>query len=250
MAEPLVSIIIPCMNYAQYVEQAIVSALNQSYKNIEIVAVDDGSTDNSLEVMMKHPIRVVEHPYNKGLPCARNTGISDSGGDLIIALDADDQLHREYVSLCVAGYEQLKEGNKIGIVRTGLIHFDGHGKFEECPPLGFGGMVDELVANRIFVSSMFTRHAWEEVEGYSEDMNDGFEDWEFWIKILEKGYNVLTVQRNLLFYRFHPRSKGKMRSLERTLASKQRLFYKHRDTWRKALVESLPKWKEEAKEIV
>lgn len=243
MSDPLVSIIIPCKNYSNFVEEAICSALNQTYKNIEIVAVDDGSTDNSLEVMGKYPIKVIEHPYNMGLPFARNTAIKESSGELIIPLDADDQLHQDYAKLCVEGYQQFKD-SRIGIIRTGLIHFSSEGMLQKCSPLSLNNIRDQLISNRIFVSAMFPRVIWEEVGGYSEDMNDGFEDWEFWIKIMEHNYNILTVDRCILIYRLHDRSKGRTRPLERTLISRRRMFYKHRDTWRKVFVESLPTWKE------
>jgi hypothetical protein len=75
-------------------------------------------------------------------------------------------------------------------------------------------------------------------------MNDGFEDWEFWIKIMEHNYNVLTVDRCILLYRIHSSSKGRSRSLERTLTSRKRMFHKHRETWKKVFVEQLPLWNE------
>lgn len=240
---PLVSIVIPCRNYAHYVEHTIYSALNQTYPNIEVIAIDDASTDNSLEVMQSKAIKVLEHPFNQGLPFARNTGIREAKGELIIPLDADDQIVTEYVSICVSGYLSNQVEN-IGIVRTGMVQFTDDGRSSECPPLPLERLGDELVANRIFVSSMFPKKAWEEVGGYSEDMNDGFEDWEFWIKILEKGYNVLTVNKNILMYRIHSGSKGRARSFERTMTSKKRMYYKHIDTWKKCFVDDLPIWKE------
>jgi glycosyltransferase involved in cell wall biosynthesis len=249
MESPLVSIVIPCKNYGHYLEEAIKSALGQTYKNIEVITVDDGSTDNSLEVMENFPVKIVEHSYNKGLPFARNTGITAANGELIVPLDADDQLDQQYVTICVAGYLSLPDKN-IGIIRTGLVEFKDTGETRSCPPLPFGGLADELAANRIFVSSMFPRKVWEDVGGYSEDMNDGFEDWEFWIKILERGYQVLTITHNLLRYRIHQTSKGRSRSAERTLASKQKMFYKHRNTWKQLLVESIPGWGSKDKEAL
>jgi glycosyltransferase involved in cell wall biosynthesis len=166
MEQPLVSIIIPCRNYSAFVEEAICSALNQTYPNIEIVAVDDGSTDNSLETMRKYPIKVVEHPYNMGLPFARNTAIRESSGELIIPLDADDQLQGDYAKLCVEGYQQFKD-SRIGIIRTGLINFTSEGMVQKIGPLPFSGVADQLIANRVFVSAMFPKSVWEEVGGYS-----------------------------------------------------------------------------------
>jgi len=86
-----VSVIIPNYNYARYLDQAIQSVLNQSYNNVELIVVNNGSTDNSLEILKKyeHRICVIDQP-NLGQSGARNSGLSQSSGELIAFLDADD----------------------------------------------------------------------------------------------------------------------------------------------------------------
>jgi len=88
---PLVSIIIPCYNQAHYLAESIESALNQDYPNIEVIVVDDGSTDNTREVAGQYNITYI-HQENQGRSVARNHGISKSTGEFLIFLDSDDRL--------------------------------------------------------------------------------------------------------------------------------------------------------------
>lgn len=97
---PKVSVIIPLFNQKQYIGEAIDSVLNQTYPNIEIIVVNDGSTDNpSLELKKFEKNIVLINQENKGLAAARNTGIRNSSGEYIQFLDADDFLHREKIKL-------------------------------------------------------------------------------------------------------------------------------------------------------
>jgi len=89
---PLVSVIIPCYEQAPYLEEAIESVLAQTYAQVEVVVVDDGSPDNAARVAARFPgARCVRQP-NQGLAGARNTGIRESEGELLVFLDADDRL--------------------------------------------------------------------------------------------------------------------------------------------------------------
>src|SRR4051794_15933358 len=90
---PLVSVIVPCFNHGNYLHKAIESVLKQTYRNIEIVVIDDGSTDNTRFVTDGYPGVVYIYQDNKGLPAARNSGIKNSKGDYLLFLDADDWLY-------------------------------------------------------------------------------------------------------------------------------------------------------------
>ena len=88
---PLVSVVITNYNYAQYVGEAIESVLNQTYKNLEIIVIDDGSTDDSLDEIdvYQSKIRIVARE-NRGVVYTRNEGMSLAKGEFICFLDADD----------------------------------------------------------------------------------------------------------------------------------------------------------------
>lgn len=90
--KPLVSVIIPAYNAGKYIEMAVNSALNQSYPNIEVVVINDGSTDDTLDVLSRFPNIVLISTENKGVSNARNMGIEASKGEYISFLDADDEL--------------------------------------------------------------------------------------------------------------------------------------------------------------
>src|SRR4029450_1113854 len=89
---PKVSVVIPCYRQAHFLTEAIASALRQSYSNLEIIVVDDGSPDNTEEVVRRFPgVRYIRQ-RNQGLAAARNAGVRASTGDFVIFLDADDRL--------------------------------------------------------------------------------------------------------------------------------------------------------------
>jgi glycosyltransferase involved in cell wall biosynthesis len=95
---PLVSVIIPCYNAAQYVGEAVTSALNQTYSNVEVIVVDDGSSDQSIEVIQSFGDRIrLERTKHQGACAARNRGLQLSQGEFIQFLDADDVLLPEKI---------------------------------------------------------------------------------------------------------------------------------------------------------
>jgi glycosyltransferase involved in cell wall biosynthesis len=95
--DPLVSVIVPCYNGAAFLEQALRSALAQSYPKVEVVVVDDGSTDSSAEIARRFPVRYIRQE-NRGLCEARNRGIRESKGSYLVFLDADDRLQPQAIA--------------------------------------------------------------------------------------------------------------------------------------------------------
>ena len=110
---PLISVIIPCFNHANYLPKAILSAINQNYFPIEILVIDDGSTDNTEEVAKS--FKEVQYIFqeNKGLSAARNTGIANANGELVVFLVADDWLYPEGI---MVNYEKMLEFPKAAFV--------------------------------------------------------------------------------------------------------------------------------------
>ena len=92
MQEPLITVVIPCYNQGHFLAQAIESILSQSHKNVEIIVVDDGSTDNTREVAGRYPSVQYIYQQNQRIAVARNTGLKHSTGDYIVFLDSDDYL--------------------------------------------------------------------------------------------------------------------------------------------------------------
>ena len=126
---PLVSIIIPVYNVELYVKESIESVLKQTYKNIEIIIVDDGSTDNSLKVCKEvldtdKRIKVI-HQENQGVVKARNKGIELANGDYIMFVDSDDWIDANMVE------ELVKNMVDVDIVTSGMYHEIEKGKVVE-----------------------------------------------------------------------------------------------------------------------
>ncbi|MDO7885544.1 glycosyltransferase [Hymenobacter cheonanensis] len=106
---PVVAVVIPCFNYGHFLAQAIDSVLQQTYQAIEIVVVDDGSTDNTQEIARRYPQVRYVYQKNQGLSAARNRGIAQSTGEYLVFLDADDWLLPEALAINAALLQQHPE---------------------------------------------------------------------------------------------------------------------------------------------
>lgn len=191
-----VSIIIPCYNHAKFLPDAILSAYNQTYKNVEIIVVNDGSTDNSLYVMQEFKSifkdLIIVNQENKGLSAARNAGIIESTGKYILTLDADDVISNEFLSKTVG---------KNDIVSTYYMIFGS--KKGYIKPKSNPNFNDFVKRNQINCCSLFKKEIWETIGGYDEQMKIGFEDWDFWLRATMAGYRVSVVEEVLFYYRKH-----------------------------------------------
>ncbi len=131
--KPLISVIIPSYNRASCLERAITSVINQTYDNLEIIVVDDSSTDNTEDIVKKFNDRrivCIRHSENKGVSVARNTGIKKSKGSFIAFLDSDDQYLPEKIKKSLDGFKGFSS-------RTGMVassHYKD-GKDRICPPI-------------------------------------------------------------------------------------------------------------------
>jgi glycosyltransferase involved in cell wall biosynthesis len=200
---PLVSVIIPCYNYGNYVEEAIDSVLQQTFQNFEIIVVNDGSTDPvTIEVLkhLKKPKTRVIHQANKGLPEARNEGIRHAKGKYICCLDADDTLEPTYLEKAVA----LLEANPgIAFAYSWVRLFGDEEKIWYTEPYDLEKL---LRYNHISVASVFRYDAWKQVGGYCSEMRQGYEDWEFWIRLGSHGFRGQLIPEALFNHRRHGRT--------------------------------------------
>jgi hypothetical protein len=185
-----VSIIIPCYKQAQFLGDAIGSALANN--PLEVIVVNDGSPDNTSEVARMFPVKLIEKP-NGGLSSARNAGIREAKGKWVLTLDSDDMIDSEFIKKTIG---------KADVVSTGLEEF-GDSNAIWLPPMERPELKDFLGHNKINCCSLFKREIWEKVGGYDENMKDGYEDWEFWIRVAAAGYKFYATQEVLFMYRRH-----------------------------------------------
>src|SRR5262249_23271294 len=123
-SRPLVTIVIPCYKQAHFLPEAIESARNQTYSNLEIIVVDDGSPDNTSEVAARYPGVQCIRQKNGGLSDARNRGIRESRGEFFVLLDADDKLLPNCLEAGIACFAERPEA-AIVFGRYQVIQEDG-----------------------------------------------------------------------------------------------------------------------------
>lgn len=195
----LVSIIIPSFGQAEFLTEAIESALNQTYKNVEIIVVDDGSKDDSLEIAKRYEPKIkVISTTNRGLASARNTGIMNSIGLYVLPLDADDILLPEAVEKIIQKAKERPDADVIGLsIRC-------FGKAEQDVILMPEPKLEDFKAgNRLAYCSAIKREALLEIGGYSAKMDvlGGFEDLHLWYDLLLRGKKIVTIPEILMLYR-------------------------------------------------
>lgn len=189
-----VTICIPCWNQAQYLPEAIESALKQTYRNIEIIVVDDGSPDNTAEIAARFPVKLIRQ-VNKGLAGARNAGIMAMRGSHFLPLDADDTLHHDAVQELV----RVSKASGADIIAPSMRTFGTSN--ETITLMASPTLNDFRTGNRIPYASMIRRTALQEVGGYNPKMVEGYEDLHLTINLLTRGYKIATTPAPLLNYR-------------------------------------------------
>ncbi|MBI3408477.1 MAG: glycosyltransferase [Planctomycetes bacterium] len=204
---PLLSVIIPTYNCAPYVAMAVTTALSQSYTPLEVVVVDDGSSDNTKERLSRwsHRIRYV-HQAKGGVSKARNRGIQEAKGDLIAFLDADDQWLPEKLS---EQWQCLRAHPDAGLVHTDVFHvhepagertyvYRARERLSGCCYTEF------FWGNCLTTSTVLvTRSCIQEIGTFDERIRGAStEDLDLWLRIARR-YPLAYVRKPLALYRYH-----------------------------------------------
>ncbi|MBP3763022.1 MAG: glycosyltransferase family 2 protein [Bacteroidales bacterium] len=199
MEQPLVSVIIPCYRKAQYLGATLESMQKQTYKAVEIIVVDDGSPDNTREVvepfLSAMPNLRYIHQENSGVSTARNHGIRSSNGTYIMALDADDAIEPTYIERCA---DYLSAHPEVKLVYTLADTFGKRTGAWDLPPYTFEAL---LWTNMVHYCAMYRRKDFDRTEGYNPNMVKGFEDWDFWLYLLRPEDRVHCIQERLFHWR-------------------------------------------------
>ena len=220
---PEVSVIIPCFNQGQFVDEAVESVLAQTFSDFEIVIVNDGSTDEETNRILKaydRPRTTVLHTRNYGLGGARNNGIRAAQGQYILPLDADDRIGGSYLEQAV---QVLEAHDDIGIVYCEAEFFGERTGKWELPPYKFP---DILLDNVIFASALFRKSDWEKAGGYRTDL-PVWEDYDFWLSIIELGRGVYRIPEVLFYYRQHVASTIRYLSLQQRICTYAQVMKNH-----------------------
>lgn len=195
---PTASIIIPVFNYGQWVAGAIESALAQQGVDFEVIAVNDGSTDNSGEVINRYSavIKAI-HKENGGVASARNAGAAAANGKYIAFLDADDRMEQGWLKAMVSA---LDANDRMGIAysRLQILVPDGQIRQTDWPPQEPDLQQLLYGQNQIPTCCLIRREAFERAGGYRRRF-EPTEDGELWLKIAECGYDAICASPKPLF---------------------------------------------------
>lgn len=221
---PRVSIIITSYNYGRFLSAAIESALHQTYPDCEIIVVDDGSTDGSLEVAASYSVRLLKRQH-EGLAKAMLAGVQEATGEYIVVLNSDDVLHPTYVEQTIA----TLDGRHSAFVYTGAYLFGPH-----VPVPGRGLRLRArpfserrlLQANFIVAAALVPRHLVLKVQGYDATL-PALEDWDFWIRIVKAGGHGIPLDLPLYYYRQHSKTSRNRRGRSRLANIRKEIRKKH-----------------------
>ncbi|SHL02204.1 glycosyltransferase family 2 protein [Chryseobacterium polytrichastri] len=194
---PRISIIVPCYNQAEYLDECLQTVLEQTYQSWECIIVNDGSPDNTEEVAKKWVEKDNRFKYlykvNGGLSSARNAGIEIANGEWILPLDCDDKIGDQYLKLA-----EEKFNNGYTVIYCKAEFF---GTAEESWKLVDYNYDHLLRENLIFCTAFFKKEDWKISNGYDSNLIYGKEDWDFWLSILDEKKNVLCLDYLGFFYR-------------------------------------------------
>lgn len=204
---PLVSIIMPNYNNRKYIAEAMESVLNQTYTNWELIVIDDGSMDNSVEIIQAYAakderIRLLVNATNKGVSASRNEGLKNSNGAFICFLDSDDVFLPNKLSDQV---ECLQQNSAAGLVYSDQLVSDDKLNIIDKSEYFMPSLdLKEFMSIRNLFSTltvMLRRKLMEQV-GYFDSALSGGEDWDYWIRCSEKT-PFIHLKINTAIYRQH-----------------------------------------------
>lgn len=207
----LVTVIIPCYNHEKYVEETIESIVNQTYKNIELIVIDDGSKDTSPQIIeelsKKYDFKFIHRP-NKGLSATLNEGIKLSQGKYVSVCASDDKLKLDKVEKQV---NFMENNPHYGMCFGKAILFDDDGSEEplEIKYSRGGWIFDDLIINNFHipaVTNMIRKNVFSDVGVFDENL--WVEDWDMWVRIANK-YQIGYMDEYLAYYRKHETNMSK-----------------------------------------
>lgn len=200
---PTISVVIPAYNAERTILETIKSVQQQTFSDFEIIIINDGSTDSTLELIQSikdERLKVFSYE-NGGLPMARNRGISLAKGEFIAFIDADDLWTPDKLELQLAA---LKQHPEAGLAYSWTYFMDEQGTtLSPSVPIFFNGNVQTNLLKNNFIASgsnpLIRRQAIESTDGFDSTLKS-CEDWEYWLR-LSANWDFVVVPKHQIFYR-------------------------------------------------
>lgn len=208
---PLISVVIPAYNAEKTILETLQSVCNQTFTDIEIIIINDGSKDNTVEVSQQikdDRIRIISYP-NGGLPTARNRGISQSQGEYISFIDADDLWSPDKLASQLAALEANPHAGA-AYSWTMVMEADGSKTYSTLPIYFQGNVYPDLLVQNFIASGsniMVRRQAILETGDFEPSLKSA-EDWDYWLRLAKK-WEFVLVPKPQIYYR---KSEGAMSS--------------------------------------
>lgn len=231
-----VSVIIPSYNLGQYLPQTLKSVMDQTFEDWECLIVENGSTDASMNVVSdfcaadKRFVPVV-FQENVGVAAARNRGLELAEGEYILFLDADDLLDPHYMDAAMAAF---KLDPSLDVVYGKAERFGAETTWD-LPPFSMDTM---LASNCLYISCFFRR---EQAVTFDPSFKVGYEDWDFWLSLLERIENPKVLQLPSLCFRYRTRRKSRNAGVtdEALKQIRKKLWEKHKGLYSKYFCDPL-----------
>lgn len=234
-----VSVIIPSYDHSKYIIDTINSVINQTYKNIEIIVVDDCSTDDTLILVNKikdHRLKIIKSVVNSGISVTLNNGIKEATGDYIAILGSDDLFHKEKIKIQLDFLEKNFEYAAAFSFATIINEYNNPIPKKNIDyPLKYFYKVKNtdrftwlrnffLIGNQLCASSFIIRKECLTNIGYFDNRLIQLQDFDFWIRLLLK-YNLYVIETPLVYYR----TRDKKKNISLTPGNLIRTYYEHKE---------------------
>jgi glycosyltransferase involved in cell wall biosynthesis len=223
----LVSVIITCYNYGRFVSQAIESALGQTHPAVEVIVIDDGSTDDTRDVCQRYGNRITYiYQANAGVSCARNRGAAIAKGEFLNFLDADDWLAQNKIEKQL---RRFADNPELAVVTCGSHHVDEKGAVLRTVTPCWGNVMLENLLNNVNVcphAALIRRSVFEAVGGFYEGfISESWpEDVDFFLRVAASGYKFYMEEEALCYYRFHTTTVSRNNQHEASLLGYRRMI--------------------------
>ncbi len=225
---PLVSVIVTCYNYGAYLNQVLTCLESQSWRNFEIILIDDGSTDpetiaeiDKLKKFQSPRLKILQQ-INQGVVAARNNAIAQARGKYIFPLDADDTIDKLFLEKCLLLLENSPEHFFVYSWTNSTGAEDFIWKTRDSSP-------DLLLEENRMGFAVFRKTAFNQVGGYNPVMAGGFEDWELCVNLVVHGYVGRVIREPLYNYCVKPGARN-FHALKKFKDLKIKIGNLHRET--------------------